>query len=539
MSRPLESKTLGELVERAAVELGAREALAFKGQRHTYERVRADVRAAARGMLTLGIEPGEHVMMLMPNSVEWIHAFYAIAKLGAVAVPINTRFRAVDLEYVLRQSDASTLLVVREFAGVDYLTMLRELLPEIDAADGSIESARFPKLRRVVVIGDEAPAGASTWSALVRRGAGVDDDALSQREASVDPGAPALMLYTSGTTGSPKGALHSHAWIRTVADAANRLGFTSRDAILLFIPMFHSMGLFLGAALFLLSGARLVLMERFDPGSALEQIERERVSLLFGFDTHYLDMLEHPDFAGRDLSSLRLAFVPAGLAGVEPVARRVNRDMCRSFSGYGSSECGTAISLSFLDASESERFLGSGFPMPGYEFQTRDPATGASTPPDVPGELWIRGYGVMLAYYGKPAETAAAVGPGRWFRTGDMAVIDRDGFLRFMGRFKEMLKVGGENVDPTEVEAFLETHPDVAQVRLIGVPDPRLGESPVACVIPRPGREVTIEGLRAFCAGRIASFKTPRRVVIMAAFPMTSTGKIQRNVLRERVMSNG
>lgn len=539
MTRPLESMTLGQLVERAAVALGAREALVFKDQRHSYERVRADVRAAARGMLALGVGPGEHVMMLMPNCVEWIHAFYAIAKLGAVAVPINTRFRTVDLEHVLRQSDATTLLVVREFAGVDYVAMLRELLPEIDAAGGSIESARFPKLRRVVVVGDEAPAGALSWDALLRSGAGVDDDMLSEREASVDPRAPALMLYTSGTTGSPKGALHSHAWIRTVADGANRLGFTSRDAVVLFIPMFHSMGLYLGAALFLLSGTRLVLMERFDPGSALEQIERERASLLFGFDTHYLDMLEHPDFGRRDLSSLRLAFVPAGLAGVEPVARRVNRDMCRSFSGYGSSECGTAISLSFLDATESERFLGSGFPMPGYEFQTRDPVTGAPTPQDVPGELWVRGYGVMLGYYGKPAETAAAFDSGRWFRSGDMAVIDRDGFLRFMGRFKEMLKVGGENVDPTEVEAFLETHPDIAQVRLIGVPDPRLGESPVACVIPRPGRDVTLEGVRSFCAGRIASFKTPRRVVIMTEFPMTTTGKIQRNVLRERVISGG
>ncbi len=537
MSRPLESTTLGQLVERAADALGAREALVFGDRRYTYERVRTDVRAAARGLLTLGIEPGEHVMMLMPNSVEWIHVFFAIAKLGAVAVPINTRFRTVDLEYVLRQSDATTLFVVREFAGVDYLAMTRELVPEIGGTSKPIESARFPKLRRVVVIGDEAPAGAFSWSALVRNGAGVDEDLLSQREARVDPRAPALMLYTSGTTGTPKGALHSHAWIRTVADAANRLGFTSRDAILLFIPLFHSMGLYLGAVLFLLSGARLVLMERFDPGSALELVERERASLLFGFDTHYFDMLEHSDLGNRDLSSLRLAFVPAGMAGVEPVARRVNQDMCRSFSGYGSSECGTAISLSFLGATESERLRGSGFPMPGYEFQTRDPVTGVPTPPDVPGELWIRGYGVMLGYYGKPAETAAALDSGRWFRTGDMALIDREGFLRFMGRFKEMLKVGGENVDPTEVEAFLEAHPDIAQVKLIGVPDPRIGESPVACIIPRPGKEVTLEGLRAFCAGKIASFKTPRRVVLVTEFPMTSTGKVQRNVLRDRVIS--
>lgn len=537
MSRPRESRTLGQLVEHAADALRAREALVFGDQRHSFQRVRDDVRAAARGLISLGVGPGEHVMMLMPNSVEWIHAFYAIAKIGAVAVPINTRFRSVDLDHVLRVSDATTLLLVREFGGVDYLAMVCELVPEIDGTTRDISSARFPRLRRVVVLGDQAPAGALSWADLVRGGTAVSSAELEAREAGVDPEAPALMLYTSGTTGSPKGALHNHAMVRTVADGANRLGFTSRDAILLYVPLFHSLGLFLGGMLFLIAGARLVLMERFDPGGALEQIERERITLLFGFDTHYFDMLEHPDFRTRDHSSVRLAFVPSGSAGAEPTARRVNRELCRSFSGYGSSECGTGISLSFLDSAEEERCVGSGFPVPGYEFQTRDPQTGSPTPPNVPGELWIRGYGVMLAYYGKPAETAAALDAGRWFRTGDMAVIDQDGFFRFMGRYKEMLKVGGENVDPTEVEAFLEGHPDIAQVKLVGIPDPRIGEVPVACVIPRAGRTVSLESLRAFCAGKIASFKTPRRVVLMEEFPMTTTGKLQRNVLRDRVTS--
>ena len=278
------------------------------------------------------------------------------------------------------------------------------------------------------------------------------------------------------------------------------------------------------------------MMDRFDAGGALELLERERTTLLLGFDTHYFDMLEHPSFAGRDHSSARLGMVPAGAAGVEPLARRVNRELCRSFSGYGSSEGGTGISLSFIDATEDERCQGSGFPVPDYEYQTRDPETGQPTAPGVPGELWVRGYGVMLGYYGKPAETAAAFDAARWFHTGDMATIDADGFLRYMGRYKDMLKVGGENVDPTEVEAFLEGHPDIAQVKLVGVPDGRLGEAPVACVIPRPGRELTLESLRAFCSGRIASFKTPRRVVMVERFPMTTTGKVQRALLREEVL---
>ena len=463
------------------------------------------------------------------------HAFYGAARIGAVLVPVNTRFRSVDLDYVLRQSDTATLIIVEKFGGLDYLAMLRELLPEIDQPATCITSKRFPCLRRVIVLGDAPPAAAIGWAQLLHAGKTLDDRTLQARANAVDPAAPALMLYTSGTTGSPTGALHSHAMLRTVADGANRLGITARDAILLFLPLFHSMGLYLGGMLFLVAGARLVLMERFDAGTALELIERERVSLLLGFDTHYFDLLEHPEFRTRDHASVRLGMVPAGAAGVEPLARRVNRELCRSFSGYGSSEGGTGIALSFIDAAEDERFRGSGYPMPGYEYQTRDPDSGRPTPSDVAGELWVRGYGVMLGYYGKPAETAQAFDDERWFRTGDMATIDADGFLRYMGRYKDMLKVGGENVDPTEVEAFLEGHPDIAQVKLIGLPDARLGEAPVACVIARAGHTVSIESLRAFCAGRIASFKTPRQVVMVDGFPMTSTGKVQRALLREEV----
>ena len=539
MTRPMPARTLGDLVDRAAAAMGPREAVVFGAARCSFANLHSAVTAAAKGFMAQGVAAGEHAMLFMPNSLEWLHAFYGLAKIGAVLVPVNTRFRTVDMDYVLRQSDAATLVIAREFGGVDYLAMVRELVPEIDIATGSLTSARYPTLKRLIVLGGPAPGTALDWQTLIASGAAISDDALNARATAVDPAAPALMLYTSGTTGSPKGALHSHAMLRTVADGANRLGITARDAILLFLPLFHSMGLYLGGMLFLVAGARLVLMDRFDAGGALELLERERTTLLLGFDTHYFDMLEHPSFAVRDHSSARLGMVPAGAAGVEPLARRVNRELCRSFSGYGSSEGGTGISLSFIDASEDERCQGSGFPVPGYEFQTRGPNTGRPTAPGVPGELWVRGDGVMLGYYGKPAETTAAFDAARWFRTGDMASIDADGFLRYMGRYKDMLKVGGENVDPTEVEAFLEGHPDIAQVKLVGIPDPRLGEAPVACVIPRAGRTVSIEDVRAFCNGRIASFKTPRRVVIMDAFPMTTTGKVQRAVLRESLLPRG
>ncbi|MBL8383282.1 MAG: AMP-binding protein [Burkholderiales bacterium] len=536
MSRPVPARTLGGLVDAAAAALGDREAVVFGGARRSFAQLRDETVRAAKGFLALGIAPGEHVMLFLPNSLEWLHAFYGLARIGAVLVPVNTRFRSVDLDYVLRQSDATTLVIADSFGGTDYCAMVRALVPALDDAGADLAAPGFPRLRRIVVVGDAVPAGALGWQQVLAAGAGVSDAALEARARAVDPSAPALMLYTSGTTGAPKGALHSHAMLRTVADGANRLGITARDAILLFLPLFHSMGLYLGGMLFLVSGARLVLMDRFDAGGALALIERERVSLLLGFDTHYFDLLEHPDFRTRSHASVRLGMVPAGAAGVEPLARRVNRELCRSFSGYGSSECGTGIALSFLDAGEDERCRGSGFPVPGYAFQTRDPDAGTPAPAGVPGELWVRGYGVMLGYYGKPAETAQAFDGERWFRTGDMAVIDADGFVRYMGRYKDMLKVGGENVDPTEVEAFLEGHPDIAQVKLVGIPDARLGEAPVACVIPRAGCAVSVDAVRAFCSGRIASFKTPRQVVLVDAFPMTTTGKVQRAALREAVM---
>jgi fatty-acyl-CoA synthase len=295
------------------------------------------------------------------------------------------------------------------------------------------------------------------------------------------------------------------------------------------------MGLYLGGLMFLVAGARLVLSPRFEPALELERIERERVSFMLGFDTHYQDLLQHPDFDQRDRSSVRIGMVPAGSAASQATALRVNERLCRSFSGYGSSECGTAIALSFLDANLTQRSLGSGYPMPGYDFEVRHPETRRPLAANEVGELWIRGYGVMLRYHGKPQETLDAFDEQGWFKTGDMASMDEAGFLRYIGRYKDMLKVGGENVDPTEVEAFLAGIPGLEQVKLVGVPDERLGDRPVACCTP--GHiAVSLADVQAQCKGKIASFKIPRDLVWLPSYPMTSTGKLQRPELRRAVI---
>ena len=526
---------MGDLVDHAAQANPDREALVFGAERLSFADFKTQVDLTARALMGLGIAPGMHVVLFMPNSVQWLCAFYALAKLGAVVVPVNTRFRSHDLDYLLRQSDAHTLIVDLQITGLDAQAMLLELMPE--AAHGSLEwvSPRYPSLRRLITLQPSAWVGAVDWNHMLLAASDVGQGELDQRQSRVRPQDAVLILYTSGTTGTPKGAVHAHGMVRTMVDAASRLGVSESERILLFLPLFHSMGLYLGGLMFLVAGARLILSPRFEPALELERIERERVSFMLGFDTHYQDLLLHPEFDQRDHTSVRIGMVPAGSAASQATALLVNDRLCRSFSGYGSSECGTAIALSFLDANLSQRSLGSGYPMPGYDFEVRDPETRQPLSVNAVGELWVKGYGVMLRYHGKPQETRDVFDEQGWFKTGDMASMDEGGFLRYIGRYKDMLKVGGENVDPTEIEAFLAQLPGLENVKVVGVADERLGDRPVACCIPC-NQTVTLADVQAHCKGKIASFKTPRQLVWLSSYPMTSTGKLQRRELRQAVM---
>jgi fatty-acyl-CoA synthase len=281
------------------------------------------------------------------------------------------------------------------------------------------------------------------------------------------------------------------------------------------------------------TGARMVLTTLFDPAEALALIAQEKATMLHGFDTHFHDLMRHPTCATTDLHSLRTGILAAGMASSEPVARQAQRLVCPTLTGWGMTEVGVGALLSFLDSSEDDRCMGSGWPLPGYEFKVIDPMTGRILPPGSMGELCARGYGVMQGYYKKPEDTAKAIDADGWLHTGDMAIRRDDVMVRFLGRYKEILKVGGENVDPVEVEAFLLRHPAVNQVKIVGVPDARLGEVGAACVVLNPGARVTATDLTEFCRGKIASFKIPRHVLFVKEFPMTSSGKVQKFKLRE------
>jgi fatty-acyl-CoA synthase len=526
--------TLGSLPAEAAARFGDREALCFEGRRWSFRQFDADVDHAARALMALGVQRGENVSLWMPNRTEWLHLMFAVLKIGAVLVPLNTRLRSGDLNYALRQSHSTTLIATARLGPVDYLAVLTALLPSLgkqSSLDGP--GLGFPDLKRLVLVGAEPVAGAVSWSDALASGSQVSAAALDERSAQVSPDDLCVILYTSGTTGFPKGVMHTHALVRAMADHVNRLGATEADAILMYLPLFHIFGLTEGPLVSLLSGARQVVTATFSADEALDLIESEQATVIHGFDTHFKDLLEAQERRPRDTSSLRTGLAAAGMGSSTAIVRRTNAKLLRTLSCFGMSECNVGACLSFLDSTEEQRCEASGYPAPGFEFRIVDPATDQPQPVGVPGEIHVRGYMIMKGYYEKPEETAKAIDSQGWLRTGDMGLIRPDGHLRFMGRYKDMLKTGGENVDPMEVEALLLTHPGIQQVAIVGLPDARLSEVGVAFVIPRAGSALTADAVLAFCKGKLASFKLPKHAVLVEDLPMTSSGKIQKAKLRD------
>ena len=527
--------TVGDLPGEAARRFGMREALVFEGRRWSHQSFAEDIDRVARGLIALGIKPGEHVSVWLTNRPEHLFLIYAIARIGATLVPLNTRYRSHDAAFTIRHSNASTLILADRAGPVDYLEMAREIFPDLDDPGKEVgRFAEFPDLRRVIVLGSDVPQTAMAWSDLLARAGEVPVAALEKRATAVDPDATFLIAYTSGTTGDPKGVTHTHGCRRALVDHADRLGLTSEDVVLGYLPLFHLYAISDCLFTSTLTGAKLVLVERFEPVACLRLIESERATILHGFDTHYRDLMQAQARERRNLSSLRLGTLVAGLSSTAPIARAVQTELCPTVSGWGMTECWAFATMSLPDSNEEQRCEASGIPMPGYEFRIVDPGTGQELPFDSPGEILVRGYMVTPGYYRQPNITREVVDSSGWLHTGDMGLMRADGHLRFLGRYKDILKIGGENASPAEVEAFLMGHPGVAQVAVVGCFDTRLSEVPVAFVVSQSDRSPPNESeVIAYCKGRIAGFKTPRRVIFLDALPMTPTGKVQKHKLRE------
>ena len=527
-------RRFGDLPHDIARRLPDAEALVFGDARYSFREIDRRVDDAAKRLIAAGVRHGDHVALWLNNCDDWIFISFAILRIGAVLVPVNTRFRTRDVAYVLGQSDSSTLIIHDRSGPIDYLAMVREAvaLPQSGTA---VQDGAFPELRRVIVLANEPHAGTLDWSALSAAAQSVSDEQLAARARAVDPDAMAFIMYTSGTTGFPKGVVHDHRLIRNVEERAYRMAITPNDTILNYLPLFHAFGLSEGAWMSIVSGARQVVTTTFDPEQALDLVERERVTIVHGFEAHMKGLTDAQVARPRNVSTLRTGIFAAGMLSATPVTRRGARALAplRNLSGYGMTEIWLGTALCSLDDDERRRCETSGFPGLGFELRVVDGASGELCPVNVPGELQVKGFTVMREYYKKPAETKATFTEDGWFRTGDTAMWLDDGYIRFLGRYKDMLKVGGENVDPMETEGLLLEHAAVRQVAVVGLPDERLGEVPVAYVELATGGSLDAEGVIGWCRGKVASFKVPRHVVFLEAFPMTESGKIRKNELRE------
>jgi len=525
---------LGDLADRAAARWGAGEALSFEGQRWSFTEFAAEVDRCAKGLIALGVAPGERVALWMTNRPEWLFAMVAVAKVGAALVPLNTRYRTDDVSYTLAQSRSATLIVNARSGPVDYAGMLAEAMPDLDqGAPGALTLAGFPALKRLVLLGKPKLPNASPWDEMLAAGDTIDDDALATRAAAVTAHDVMMIGYTSGTTGHPKGAEITHAAVRNTAERAPLFAMTERDVVINYLPLFHIYGMSEAAMLSLLSGARQVLMDTFDADRALDLAEAEAATMLHGFEAHWSDLLAAQDARSREVS-LRLGTFPSGTEASARIAARVQDVFGPTCSGWGMTEAWAFVIISHPDDTAEQRVNASGRPMPGYEMRVIDPDSGADQPVDVPGELWVRGYAQMRGYFDKPEATADFMTEDGWLKTGDMARIRPDGQLVFMGRYKDMLKIGGENVSPAEIEARLAALDGVREVAVVGMADDRLGEVPVAFIVRDEGTNLIEQTITESCQGRIASFKIPRRIFFVAELPMTPSGKVRKVELRDQ-----
>ncbi|MEV7184959.1 AMP-binding protein [Kitasatospora sp. NPDC093102] len=517
---PLLGDTIGENLDRAVRAFPERDALVDRAtaRRWTYAELAADVDALALGLLELGIAKGDRVGIWAPNCAEWTLTQYVTAKLGAILVTVNPAYRAHELEYVLNQAGIRLLVAAERFKTSDYAGMIEEVRP------------RCPELERVLLLGSPA------WEAVLAAGRLADPARLAERQGELAPDDPINIQYTSGTTGFPKGAtLSHHNILNNGYFVGELLAYTEQDRICIPVPFYHCFGMVMGNLAATSHGACMVIpAPSFEPGATLAAVAAERCTSLYGVPTMFIAELADPDFDHYDLGSLRTGIMAGSPCPSEVMKEVIGRmGMTQVSICYGMTETSPVSTQTRVDDPVERRVTTVGRVGPHLEVKVIDPATGRTVPRGEPGELCTRGYSVMLGYWGEPERTAEAVDAARWMHTGDLAVMDEDGYLAITGRIKDMVIRGGENLYPREIEEFLHTHPDILDVQVIGVPDTRYGEELMAWIRMREGAEqLTAETVRAYCTGRLAHFKIPRYVHVVEEFPMTVTGKIRKVEMR-------
>jgi len=532
---PLLGETIGQCLERVAKTYPENEALVSipQNRRFTYREFDNVVNRAAKAMLMLGIQRGERVAIWSTNNYEWAVAQYASAKIGAILVTINPAYRLHELEYVLRESRCRVLILIESFRSSNYVEMFYEACPEAKKpATGYIDSWRFPHLKNVVFIGKKQYPGMITRRAFDQLSEELPDSILETRRALLDLDDDINIQYTSGTTGFPKGVTLTHNNIlNNAATVAETLRLTPADRLCVPVPFYHCFGMVLGNLAAMTRGACVVIPgPSFDPGEALKAIAQERCTTLYGVPTMFIAELQHPEFETFDLSTLRTGIMAGAPCPADVMNDVINKmHMKEILIGYGQTEASPITNMTRPDDTLEQRVGTVGRVMPWQEQKIIDPATGKTVPRGEPGEICFRGYNVMARYDNNPEATAEAIDERGWLHSGDLGVMDDDGYVRITGRIKEMVIRGGENLFPREVEEFLRTLDIIYDVAVVGVPDEKYGEELLACVKLREGASrPTDDAFRELCKGQIAHFKIPRYWMVVDEFPMTVTGKIQK-----------
>jgi fatty-acyl-CoA synthase len=539
-STPLIGETIGVHLDRIAARFPDRPCLVVRDQgvRLTYREFADRVDAVAAGLLALGLHPGDRIGIWSPNNAEWVLTQFATAKAGLILVNINPAYRTHELEYALNKSGCKALILAPRFKTSDYTAMIRQLAPELDRArPGHLDSHALPHLRLVVRIGDEPQAGMMRFAEIAEAATPASRTRLGQLAGELQFDQPINIQFTSGTTGNPKGAtLTHHNILNNGFFIGEAMRLTPEDRLCIPVPLYHCFGMVLGVLACVTHGSCMVFPgEGFDPLATLETVAEERCTGLHGVPTMFIAELEHPRFKEFDLSGLRTGIMAGSPCPIEVMRRAIGEMNLREITiAYGMTETSPVSFQTTVDDPIERRVSTVGRIHPHVEVKVVD-ADGRIVPPGTPGELLTRGYSVMLGYWDDEERTAEAIDAAGWMHTGDLATIDAEGYCNIVGRIKDMVIRGGENIYPREIEEFLYTHPKVQDVQCFGVPDQKYGEELCAWIRLREGQTATEDEIRAYCRDRIAHYKVPRYVRFVDGFPMTVTGKVQKFVMRRQM----
>ncbi|MDR5865980.1 AMP-binding protein [Halomonas koreensis] len=540
---PLKGQTIGDCFDETVARFPERDALISRhqGLRYRWRELQAAVDRAARALMALGVAKGDRVGIWSPNCAEWTITQFATAKLGAILVNINPSYRSHELEYALKQSGTSTLILQGAFKSSDYVATLAELAPEVqDTTPEAFASQRLPELQRIICLDAErALPGMHSWEGMLDHAEGVTAERLAERQAELQFDEPINIQYTSGTTGAPKGAtLSHHNILNNGFFVARTMNLDETDRMVIPVPLYHCFGMVMGNLGCVTHGAAMIYPgDGFDPQATLEAVAEERATTLYGVPTMFIAELEHPEFERFDLSSLRTGIMAGSICPIEVMRKVIDKMHMEDVTiCYGMTETSPVSFQTQTDAPLDKRVTTVGTIHPHLEVKLVSPDSGAVVPRGETGELCTRGYSVMLGYWNNADATDKAIDAAGWMHTGDLATMDDEGYVAIVGRIKDMIIRGGENVYPREIEDFLYTHPAISDVQVIGVPDEKYGEEIMAWVKLSEGEQLDEEGLKAFCQGKIAHYKVPRYVKFVDDFPMTVTGKIQKFKMREEAV---